>query len=286
MAVRIVTDTVASITAADKERLAIATVAIHVYSGSEQLSEDELSSTTFYARLADMDSLPTTSQPSPAEFAEVFRALLAGGHEVLAVLISGGLSGTVASAEAAIADILAESPDARIGTVDSLSNSLEEGYAVLAAAEAAAAGASLEECRQAAEETMRRTRFLFTPHSLEYLRRGGRITGASALLSMMLRIVPILTAEKGVTGIAGVGRSGKSAWAKVVSIMKRDIEKSGLRQVAVQYISDAEEAQRFATEVVEPVVGRKVPIVPIHAVVGIHVGPAVGVVYETEEPLR
>ncbi len=286
MAVRIVTDTVASITAADKERLAIATVAIHVYSGSEQLSEDELSSTTFYARLADMDSLPTTSQPSPAEFAEVFRALLAGGHEVLAVLISGGLSGTVASAEAAIADILAESPDARIGIVDSLSNSLEEGYAVLAAAEAAAGGASLEECRHAAEETMRRTRFLFTPHSLEYLRRGGRITGASALLSMMLRIVPILTAEKGVTGIAGVGRSGKSAWAKVVSIMKRDIEKSGLRQVAVQYISDAEEAQRFATEVVEPVVGRKVPIVPIHAVVGIHVGPAVGVVYETEEPLR
>ncbi|MEA5076234.1 MAG: DegV family protein [Coriobacteriia bacterium] len=286
MAVRIVTDTVASISPADKERLAIATVAIHVYNGSEPLSEEELSSTAFYARLADMDSLPTTSQPSPAEFAEVFRGLLADGHEVLAVLVSGGLSGTVASAEAAVADIRAASPDARIGIVDSLSNSLEEGYAVLAAAEAAAAGASLEECRRAAEETMRRTRLLFTPHSLEYLRRGGRITGASALLSMMLRIVPILTAEKGVTGIAGVGRSGTSAWAKVVSIMKRDIEKAGVRQVAVQYISDADEAQRFATEVVEPVVGRKVPIVPIHAVVGIHVGPAVGVVYETEEPLR
>lgn len=286
MAVRIVTDTVASISPVDRERLAITTVAIHVYNGSQPLSEDELSDTGFYARLDDMDSLPTTSQPSPAEFAAVFNELLAEGHDVLAVLISGGLSGTVASAEAAMADILAESPDVRIGIVDSLSNSLEEGYAVLAAAEAAAGGASLEECRQAAEETMRRTRFLFTPHSLEYLRRGGRITGASALLSMMLRIVPILTAEKGVTGIAGVGRSGKSAWAKVVSIMKRDIEKSGLRQVAVQYISDAEEAQRFATEVVEPVVGRKVPIVPIHAVVGIHVGPAVGVVYETEEPLR
>lgn len=286
MAVRIVTDTVASISPVDRERLAITTVAIHVYNGSQPLSEDELSDTGFYARLDDMDSLPTTSQPSPAEFAAVFNELLAEGHDVLAVLISGGLSGTVASAEAAMAEIAAEMLDARIGIVDSLSNSLEEGYAVLAAAEAAAAGGSLEECRRAAEETMRRTRFLFTPHSLEYLRRGGRITGASALLSMMLRVVPILTAEKGVTGIAGVGRSGKSAWGRVVSIMKRDIERCGLRQVAVQYISDAGEAQRFATEVVEPVVGRKVPIVPIHAVVGIHVGPAVGVVYETEEPLR
>ncbi len=159
MGVRIVTDAVASISPADRERLAIATVAIHVYNGSQPLSEDELSDTGFYARLDDMDGLPTTSQPSPAEFAVVFRELLAKGHDVLAVLISGGLSGTA----------------------------------------------------------------------------------ASALLSMMLRIVPILTAEK---------------------------------------------AQRFAAEVVEPVVGRKLPIVPIHAVVGIHVGPAVGVAYETEEPLR
>lgn len=286
MAVRIVTDTVANISPAERERLAIATVAIHVYKGSEPLSEDELGGTAFYESLADMGSLPTTSQPSPAEFAVVFRQLLDGGHDVLAVLVSGGLSGTVASAEAAAAEILAQSPHTRIGIVDSLSNSLEEGYAVLAAAEVAAAGGSLEECRHAAEETMRRTRFFFAPHSLEYLRRGGRITGASALLSMMLRIVPVLTAEKGVTGIAGVGRSGGSAWARIVSLMQRDIERAGLRRVAVQYISDAGEAQRFATDVIEPVVGHPVPIVPIHAVVGIHVGPAVGVVYETEEPLR
>jgi DegV family protein with EDD domain len=286
MAVSIVTDTASSISDTDRERLGLGIVPLHVTAEGAPVPEAELLDPAFYARLEKLDALPTTSQPSPEEFVTVFRRVLEKGHDILAVLISGGLSSTVESAVLAADMLRKEHADARIDIVDSRSNSMEEGFAVLSAAEAAASGGTLDECRHAAEETMRRTRFLFTPHTLEYLRRGGRITGASGLVSMMLKIAPILTAEHGETGIAGVARSGRAARAKVASLMRRDVESHGLLRAVVQYVADHEGAARFATEIVEPIVGAAVPIVPIHPVVGIHVGPAVGVAYETVEPLR
>jgi fatty acid-binding protein DegV len=101
-----------------------------------------------------------------------------------------------------------------------------------------------------------------------------------------LKIAPILTAKDGETGIAGVSRGNRAARAKVAALMRSDIEKCGLRRVVVQYVDDYGEAKRFAEETVEPIVDIAAPIKPIHPVVGLHVGPAVGVVYETESPLR
>lgn len=284
MGVRIVTDSVSGVSATDLARLDITVVPLHVIVDGADLSEERLESPDFYEDLVGMRILPGTSQPSPEEFAEAFRACATTGDDVLALLISAGMSGTVESALAAAR--LLERDGVRIEVVDSRSNSLEEGFAVLAAAEAAAVGAPIEECVRRAQETMRRTRFLFTPHSLEYLRRGGRISAAAALLSVALKIAPILTAENGSTGVAGVARSGRAARQRIAALMRRDVERCGLRRAAVQYIADESEARRFAVEVVEPIAGGPVPVVPIHPVVGVHVGPAVGVVYETEEPLR
>ena len=286
MAIRIVTDSASCIGDTDANRLGIATVPLHVLVDGRPVLESQLREPGFYPRLAAMPELPQTSQPSPEEFAAAFRQAIEDGHDVLAVLISAGMSGTVRSAELAAATVRSERSDARIEVLDSRSNSLEEGFAVLAAADAALRDATLDECRRAAEETMRRTRFLFTPRSLEYLRRGGRISRASALASVMLKIVPILTAEQGTTGVAGVARSGRAARAKIASLMRSDVERCGLKRVVVQYVADREEAASFGAEVVEPIFGEPVPLVPIHPVVGLHVGPAVGVVYETVEPLR
>jgi DegV family protein with EDD domain len=286
MAVRVVTDSASSITDAECRRLAITTVPMHVTADGEPVSETRLRDPEFYARLAEMSVLPGTSQPTPEEFAEVFRRIFDDGDDALAVLISAGMSGTVDSAELAAREVLAERTDARIEVLDSRSNSLEEGYAVLSAAEAARSGASLAECRRAAEETMRRTRFLFTPESLEYLRRGGRISRASSLLDVVLKIAPVLTADRGTTGVAAVARSAHSARAKIASLMKADVQKYGLKRAAVQFIANEAAAIRFSTEFIEPIVGAAVAVVPIHSVVGLHVGPAVGVVYETVEPLR
>lgn len=286
MAVRIVTDSASCISAEQRAEYGIETVALHVESDGRSLSQAELHEETFYDRLESMTQLPTTSQPTPSEFWTPFVEAVQRGEDVLAILISAEMSGTLQSAQLAAQDVLAQHPNARIQLLDSRSNSLEEGYAVLAAARVAAGGGSIEQCREAAEQTMRRTRFLFTPRSLEYLRRGGRISAASALLGVMLKIAPVLTAENGSTGVAGVGRSGTSAWRKIASVMKRDVGVHGLKRAAVQYVASVDDARRFAAQVIEPIVERPVPITPIHPVVGVHVGPAVGVVYETVEPLR
>lgn len=286
MTVRIVTDSASAIDPTDLTRLSIATVPLHVSEAGVEIPDRELLSDAFLARLERLESLPQTSQPSPDEFAQAFRDGLGQGDAVLAVLISGGMSGTVRSAELARESILATDPAARIEIVDSRSNSLEEGFVVLAAAEAAHRGEPLDACVRAAQETIRRTRFLFTPHSLEYLRRGGRISRAGALVSSALRIAPILTAEDGSTGVAGVARSGRLARTRIATMMRREVERFGIRRAAVQYFADLEGARRFASEMIEPIVRMAVPVVPIHPVVGLHVGPAVGVVYETERPLR
>lgn len=286
MAVRIVTDSASSISDEDATRLSITTVPLHVTIQGADLTPEQLRPPAFYDRLARMTEIPQTSQPSPEEFAVAFRQIVSGGEEVLAVLISAGMSGTVRSAEIAAAEVATDRPDAVVRVLDSRSNSLEEGFAVLAAAEAARAGASLDECVRAASETMRRTRFLFTPESLEYLRRGGRISGAAGLLGMVLKVAPILTADKGATGVAGVSRGAHAAWVKIGALLRKDVAANGLRRAAVQYVGDPGEATRFAEEIVMPVAGGDVAIVPIPSVVGLHVGPAVGVVYETERPLR
>lgn len=286
MAVRIVTDSASSISDTDTERLSITTIPLFVTIDDRVIPEEQLRAPDFPARLASMPGLPHTSQPAPEDFAAAFRRIVDDGDHVLAVLISARMSGTVESASLAAATVRAEHPSARIEVVDSRSNSLEEGFAVLAAAEAAAAGEPLETCVRAAADTIRRTRFLFTPRSLEYLRRGGRISAAAGLIGIALRIAPVLTAEKGATGVAGVARSNQAAWAKIGSLLRRDAGNFGLRQAAVQFFGDREEAVRFLTEVIAPIVEHAVSIVPIHPVIGLHVGPAVGVVYETERPMR
>lgn len=286
MTVRIVTDSASGINDADCQRFAITRVSLLVVEDGRVVPERELQSAEFYSRLAAASDLPKTSQPSPEDFAEAFRLLVAEGADVLAITISAGMSGTLQSATLAAESVVSDFPGSRIQILDSQSNSLQEGFAVLSAAEAASQGASYDDCRKAAEATIRRTRFLFTPRSLEYLRRGGRISGASALLGSVLKIAPILTADHGTTAVASVARTRRSAYKRMASLMRADVERCGLKRAVVQYIADEQGAARFAAEYVEPISKRPVPLVPIHPVVGLHVGPAAGVVYETAEPLR
>ena len=163
---------------------------------------------------------------------------------------------------------------------------MQEGFAVLSAAQVARDGGSVEECIEAARETMLRTRYLFTPHTLEYLRRGGRIGTASALLGQLLQISPILTVEHGQTEAFARVRTTKKALAALAEQLKTDAAEKGLKRVVVHYIADKPTADRFAKEQIEPIAGRPVRVLPVSPVIGVHVGPAVAIAYETEEPLR
>jgi DegV family protein with EDD domain len=218
-------------------------------------------------------------------FLDVFRSAAEAGAEVLGVFISEKMSGTLQTARLAAGMVLEEFPTARIELVDSRSNSMQEGLAAEAAARAAQAGETLDRCRQAALDTIERTRYLFTPETLEYLRRGGRIGGASALLGGLLQIKPILTVRDGETDVFARVRTRKKALAEMARIFSDDVREQGLREVIVHYIGERGAAEDFAAEYVEPVAKRKVRIIPVSPVIGVHVGPAVAIVYETERAL-
>ena len=286
MAVRIVSDSTNYIPSEDLTRLGISRVPLWVHDGDEMRPETEIDLAAFYRRLADTRTIPTSSQPSPEEFVRAFAEATADGSEALGVFISTKMSGTAQAAELAANMVREQHPGATIEVLDTESNCMQEGFAVLSAAEVAAQGGTIEECVHAARETMRRTRFLFTPHTLEYLSRGGRISGASALLGSLLQITPILTVDGGTTEVAGKVRTRTKALGEIASRMRSDIERCGLKRCVVHAIVDIDEAERFGREFIDPVAGQRVPVLPIGPVIGLHVGPAVGVVYETVEPLR
>lgn len=285
MAVRVVTDSTSYLPDDELVRLKIRRVSLHVHDGDQMRAETDIDLDAFYARLADTRSIPTSSQPSPEEMAETFSAIHQAGDEALGVFMSSKMSGTVQSAELAASLVRSEHDSATIGVLDSESNCMQEGFAVLSAAEAAAAGRSLPECVEQAMHTMRRSRFLFVPQSLEYLARGGRISGASALLGSLLQIMPILTVEDGETTVAAKVRTRAKALAEMAGRMREDVERCGFKRAVVHGIVDLEEARRFRDRYLGEVYG-DVPVVPVGPVIGLHVGPAVGVVYETVEPLR
>jgi DegV family protein with EDD domain len=282
MPVSVITDSVASIPPDILAENDIDVVSLYVNDGDVDLPELEMDVDDFYRRLADMSALPTSSQPSVEALLGAFRRALAKGSDALGIFMSEKMSGTFQTARMAAGLAIEECPGARIELLDSGTNSMEEGFGVIAAAQAAKSGLAIERCIETAGETLSKSRYLFSPHTLEYLRRGGRIGGASALLGGLLQIKPILTVERGETQTFARVRTQARALETMARTCADDARTFGLKQVIVHYIADVELAQRFAVEQIQPLAGRSVRVIPVSPVIGLHVGPAIGIVYETE----
>jgi DegV family protein with EDD domain len=282
VSVSVVTDSVASI---PRDLLAenhIDVVSLYVNDGETNQEELGMDVGAFYERLANMTTLPTSSQPSIDALLGAFRRAIQRGSDVLGVFVSSNMSGTYQTACMAAEMVREESPEARIQLLDSGSNSMEEGFGALAGAKAALLGETLERCAAAATQTLCRSRYLFTPHTLEYLRRGGRIGGASALIGGLLQIKPILTVERGETQTFAKVRTQSRALAEMTRKLSEDVAAYGLAQIIVHYIADRELAEVYAREQIEPIAGAPVRVIPVSPVIGLHVGPAVAIVYETQ----
>jgi DegV family protein with EDD domain len=286
MPVRIVTDSVASLPPSLAHELDIDVVSLWVNDGATQQRDLDIDLDAFYRRLADIDHIPTSSQPSPEDLVAAFRGPVDAGDDVVGVFISGDMSGTAEAARLAAQMVREQVPTARIEIVDSRSNSMQEGFAAIAAARAAKAGSPLEWCVEAATDTIRCTRYLFTPATLEYLRRGGRIGGASALLGQLLQICPILTVEDGATTTYARVRTHAKALSTIAEKFAADIAEFGYADAVVHYIAERDPAEQWAREFIDSIAGCEVPVIPVSPVIGVHVGPAVAVVYQTKEPMR
>jgi DegV family protein with EDD domain len=231
---------------------------------------------TFYGRLPGSKVFPTTSQPSAGEFVEFFQQAGQGAGSVVAVLISSKLSGTVASALAAKADL----PGMDIHIVDSLSTSMELGFGVLQAARAAASGKPVGEVVAAAEAVRATGSIMFVVDTLEFLHRGGRIGGAKRLLGTALNLKPLLSVEDGrIEALASV-RTKRKAVAKMLDIAEERLGGKEMAEAAVLDVNCPEEGRSVADMVKErfglPVVYRT----KVSPVIGAHVGPGtVGVCF-------
>jgi len=282
------TDSASSIPKEDIERYDIQIIPMVLIDDGCALSETEIDYDEFYAHLAQVDYLPTTSQPTPESLRTAILKTLETGDDVLAVLLPETLSGTINNVALVMDQIAAEDSGARehMRLIDAEAPCMQEGFAVLAGARCAQDGGDLAQCSAAVEAAKLRTRFIFAPRSLDYLERGGRIGRASALLGGLLKLVPILTIEDAAAAAYTKVRTYSKALMTIRDKMASDIRNSGgLKNICVHFIVDTEQASAFCKNLIEPLVKATVPLVQVSPVVGANVGPAIGLVYETVDPI-
>lgn len=166
-----------------------------------------------------------------------------------------------------------------------MTNCMEMGWPVIAAAKAAKTGASLDDCIQAANTSLHSTRFVFAPESLLFLQKGGRIGKAAALIGNMISLTPVLTVDDGEASTFSKCRTQKKALAKMLQVLGEDTAPSGLKNLVVHYIGSKAPAMQWAEEKVAPLIGFMPRVVPASPVIGVHVGPAMGIAYECNAPI-
>ncbi|MFH1690374.1 MAG: DegV family protein, partial [Candidatus Eisenbacteria bacterium] len=209
--VRVVTDSTADLPVDLAEELGVVVVPLSVCFGLDVYRDGvDLSREEFYARLGSGGELPTTTQPSPEAFLDVYESLSWETKSVLSIHISSHMSGTVQSARSAAGRVTG----LEVAVVDSGFTCAPLGLMVIELARAAQGGASLAELVDLAHNLRLRARVLFTVGSLDHLARGGRIGRAQAILGKMARVRPILTIDDGKVAVAGraVGDRGVMQW--------------------------------------------------------------------------
>jgi DegV family protein with EDD domain len=273
--VAVVTDTTQYLPAEVIARHGIHLVALYVnWNGRTDRESDLPDYDAYYDFLRSGGELPSTSQPSIGDFLAVYEPLLADGHDVLSIHLSGGISGTVRVAEQARDALVEQGVDpARIAVVDSRTGCAGHGFMAVAAANAVKGGAGLDGALAAAQAQREDWKLLVMVDTLEYLRRGGRIGGARAWIGATLKIKPILTIEGEMQPVERVRTSGR-AFERLVAHLEQRRE-DGCDAFAVQHVQVPGEAERMAERGRE-IYGRDPEMISeIGPVIGTHTGPGI-----------
>lgn len=230
----------------------------------------------FYRRLKKADTLPTTAQPTVQEFVRLYKKLAERVDAIVNVLASSKISGTVASAEAATAEL----PGVPIRVVDSLSSSMGLGLSALAAGRAAAEGNSLDDVVRAAENMRDKSHLLFFVDTLEYLHKGGRISGGKRLLGTALQIKPLLQFKDGMIMPLAQARTKRKAFTKLFEIIEERLGGSRMVEAAIVDVENPEDAETVKGIIEERFGPSNIFRGGVSPVVGAHVGPgALGIAF-------
>ena len=271
MSIAVVTDSTADIPSELVESAGLHTVPAYVRFGDEQLRDGvDITADQFYQRLeSKQDEHPTTSQPSPGDFATVFGDLLESHERIISVHISSKFSGTYASAVQGAR--VADPEGTRITSIDSNTASMTTGWIAITVARTLAEGGSYDEAVEAGRYMTDRNLFAGTPMTLEFLRRGGRMSNAQMMLGNVLHIRPVIGVVDGVIISMAKVRSHRRAVGKLVEQVE---QRAPLENLAVMYTTESDEAEELVGQLrqyLKP--GNDAVTARIGAAIGAHLGP-------------
>jgi DegV family protein with EDD domain len=276
----IVTDGVSSMTPEVGATYGVHVVPVHVMFGTKSYrSGIDIDSALFYQLLRSAKQLPTTAQPSVADFVQVYSELAQQEKPIVSIHASVKLTATVESAMAADNEL----PDVLVYPIDTASVSLGLALMVTAAARAADAGKSAEEIVQLVQDLIPRMNLIFTVDTLEYLQKGGRIGGAAALIGAALRVKPVLHVLDGKVEPLEKPRTRKRAVGRVLQLMEERLGSAQAVHAAVLHCIAPEDAQAMADEIQERFPCVEMFVMEAGPIIGTHAGPgALGVAFYGE----
>jgi DegV family protein with EDD domain len=267
--VAIVTDSTADLPPELASMRGIAVVPLTLnFDGQSLLDGVDIRPDEFYRRLHSVTTHPTTSQPSPGQFVDVYKSLLADHDSVVSIHISQKLSGTFESARQAAA----MTDPKRVRVIDSELVSMSLGLITLAASSLASSGSSAEAVETKVLEMRSSVQTYFSVATLEFLRRGGRIGRASALVGSVLQVKPVLCIRDGLVTPLERVRTFERALNRVVELT-REVDRGHGVCVIVGHADAEADAQRIARELDS--IAETLMIQPLGPVVGAHAGPGV-----------
>ncbi len=283
--VAILTDSTAYIPTTEMQKYPIFSVPLGVIWGSDSFEDGvNLAPHEFYERLKTAKVMPTTSQPSVGKMQEVMNELLARDYDILGIFISSKLSGTLQSAIQAKSMLLSGS---QVQLMDSETTTLALGFQVLAAARAAAQGASLDECGPIAQKARQNSGVFFMVDTLEFLHRGGRIGGAQRFLGTALKLKPILYIREGkIESLDRVRTKGK-ALERLVELVQEKCTGSSSLQLAGVHANALDDTQWMMENAIEKMNPVETFTAELSPAIGAHVGPGtVALAYMTSDGPR
>ena len=277
--VAIVTDSTSSLTQAMARERAIHVVPIHVSFETQTYRDGiDLDADMFYRLLRDSERLPTTSQPTPADFVQTYSSLSEQAEAIVSIHISHKMSATLDSALSA----RWEPPHVPIHVIDSRSVSMGLGLIAIAAARAAAAGQDAASVVRLVEGLIPKMNIIFAVETLEYLYKGGRIGGATALLGSVLSIKPVLCVRDGRIEPLEKQRTRRRAIERMLDLMAERVGSSAAVHASVLHCAAPDEAQALAEQVAARYECKELLAVEAGPIIGTHAGPGtLGIAFYT-----
>ncbi len=266
----VVTDSTSDVPDGWRERYDIEVVPLKVLFGEETFRDGvDMNNEEFFARLAASTKLPTTSAPSPGDFAEMYTRLAKDHDGCISIHIARSLSATAEAARVGAQTV----EGFRVDVVDSETVSMPMAFLCRVAAECA----TLDEARAAVDKRISKCRVLALLDTLRYVEMGGRVSRAQAMIGTMLDLKPLLLMVDGEIKSIDRVRTRSRAISRMVEFFEKDL---AAEHVGVVHAQAADEAEQIAADLRRRLPGMEVPVGQIGCVLGTHVGPkALGLVY-------